>query len=1173
MNFNIRSEGNNVLLKIDCLPFACKKNKFKFFLIMKLTVLLMTAFCLKLSAAAWSQQITIRTKNEPFKNVIERIGQQGGCSILADVKEISNAHSLSLNLKNVSLKQALDACFESQPFTYQLIDKAILITARKQQQLAPVSWVLNGKVVSETGEPIAGASAYIKGTRRGASTDVDGRFIIEIDAATDSLVVTSVGYKEKIIAVGNAREMTIILELDLERQKIEEIVIVGFGKQKKKNLVGAVTTVNVKELKGPTSNLTTMLAGRIAGVISYQRSGEPGADNAQFFVRGLGSFGGGKVDPLILIDGIESSNTDLARLQPDDISSFSVLKDATAAAVYGARGANGVMLVSTKLGVEGKTKFDFRAENSISSNTSNFQMADNITYMKLANEGALTRDPLAALPYSQAKIDYTERGLDPLLYPSNDWMNLMIKDYTMNQRFNTSITGGGRVAKYYIAGTYNIDNGVLKNNSSNKFGNNIKLRNYSIRANNTLNVTKTTEMIIRVSGQFDDYQGPIGGGTDIFNSVLKANPVAFPVMYPAELSPFTSHPMFGNSLVTGSSSVLYTNPYANMVSGYQRYSTSTINAQFQVQQDLRFILQGLSARAMAYVYRYARFASQRRYSPFYYRASNIDGATNLIALNDGGPNSVGATGREYLDYTPGDKDQTNRYYTELSANYAHKFGNKHDVNGMLVGILQNSLVSYYHLNDNNNETLEASLPKRNTSLSGRFQYIYDSRYLTEFNFGYNASERFAQNHRWGFFPSIGVAWSVSNEEFFSGLKDHISNLKLRASYGLVGNDAIGNDNDRFFYMSNVNLNNGDYGARFGTEWNYYRPGVSISRYANDQIGWEESRQLNFGLDLTLYGIDVVVEAYRQKRSHILMARSYIPGTLGLQAGMSANVGEAESEGIDIGVNYNKNFSNSMWTQLRANVTYARNKATVYDEVVYPDNEWYRSHVGYPVTQQWGYIAERLFVDDDEVSNSPTQFFGSGSEAKYGAGDIKYRDVNKDGVINEADRVPIGLPTSPEIIYGFGGTFGYKSFDISAFFQGSARSSFFISPSAISPFVTDGGKQNGLLNVIAEDHWSEDNRNLYAFWPRLSNIQNNNNNQTSTWWLRDGAFLRLKTVELGYVMPSRILPRIGLSNLRIYLNATNLFVISKFKTWDPEMGGNGLGYPVQRVYNIGINLGL
>lgn len=1044
--------------------------------------------------------------------------------------------------------------------------------------------IIRGVVTDyDTEETLIGVSVVEKNPSGGAPahytvTNIDGEYSLEVSSQNAVIIFSYIGYEQQEVATGGKEIVNVTLKP--ENKMLDQLVVVGFGKQKKESLVSSISTISVKELKGPTSNLTTMLGGRISGIISYQRSGEPGQDNAQFFVRGVGSFGAGKVDPLILIDGIESSSSDLARLQPDDISDFSVLKDATAAAVYGARGANGVVLVNTKQGVDGKTKFNFRMENSISGNTENFKLADNITYMNLANEAALTRNPLSALPYSQSKIDYTKAGVNPLLYPSNDWIDLMIKPTTMNQRFNVNITGGGKVARYYIAGTFNIDNGVLRNDRMNNFNNNVKVHNYSIRANNTINLTKSTEAIVRVYGRFEDSEGPIGGGSGVFNSVLKANPVAFPVVYPGSLSPYTEHVMFGGGLLTGTTNTLFVNPYAQMVSGFQRYNSSTINVQLELKQDFDFLLKGLSARAMGYVQRYSDFASDRKYIPFYYRATDVNGDIYLTAINDGGATSVGETGREYLDYRSGNKNTESVYYGETAINYAHSFDKVHEVTGMLIGTVRNSLVSFYNADDNANESLENSLPRRNLGLSGRFSYMFDQRYLLEFNFGYNGSERFAKNNRWGFFPSVGGGWVISNESFFEPLNSTISNLKLRASYGLVGNDQIGNLNDRFFYMSNVDLNKGDRGYNFGTNFDYSRPGVGISRYANSQIGWEESRQLNLGLDLTVKDFEFILDAYTQNRSNILMVRSYSPGTMGLEASMSANVGKAKSKGLDVSVNYNKSFKNGMWTQLRGNFTYATNEVLVYDEPQYASNEYYRSRVGHPINQQWGYIAERLFVDDNEVANSPTQYFGSGKEAEYGAGDIKYRDVNGDGVINESDKVPIGLPTTPEIIYGFGGSFGFKNFDISAFFQGSGRSSFFIDPKSISPFVLEKddngaytGQQNGLLQIVANDHWSEDNRNLYAFWPRLSSIENNNNNQTSTWWMRKGDFLRLKTIEAGYNLPASLARRMGISDLRVYLNANNLFSISSFKLWDTEMGGNGLGYPIQRSYNIGISFGI
>ncbi|SDD72830.1 SusC/RagA family TonB-linked outer membrane protein [Niabella drilacis] len=1031
------------------------------------------------------------------------------------------------------------------------------------RHLPAFSWVLKGNVTNTRNEPVNGASVSVKGSAGGVSTDKNGAFMIEVASESDSLIVSAVGYRSKTVAIGNARNLDVVLEEDLEKQKMDEVVVVAYGQQKKESMVSSITTVNPKEIKGPTSNLTTMLAGRIAGMISYQRSGEPGADNASFFIRGITSFGAGKIDPLILIDGMESTPTDLARMQPDDIAGFSVLKDAAASSLYGARGANGVILLTTKSGTESKIKVNFRFENSVSSNTQNFKLADNITYMKLANEAVLTRTPpgskSAPQPYSQTKIDRTAAGWNPMLYPNNDWMGILIKDYTMNQRFNMNLAGGGKVARYYIAGTFNIDNGVLKNDALNRYDNNIKLKSYQVRSNVNIKLTPTTEGIVRTSGTFDDYQGPIGGGAGIFSQALSSNPVLFPAVYPASALPLVKHPLFGNALI-GSGNVFYNNPYANMVAGFQQYNTSTLNVQIEVKQDFDFITKGLSARVMGYTQRYSYFDLSRRFNPFFYGATPTDSKGehyNLVLLNE----QQTPPPTEYLNYQPGIRKANTTTYMEAAVNYNRTFHEKHAIGGLLVTILRNYLTA-------NADDLQAALPARNQGLSGRFTYGYDNRYLFETNFGYNGSERFAKNNRYGFFPSVGVAWNVSNEQFFEPLRSAVSRLKLRATYGLVGNDQIGNPADRFFYMANVNLNGGNLGG-FGTDYSYSRPGVSITRYPNENITWEKSKTTNIGMDLTvLKSLNLVVDVYRQHRSNILMKRSFIPTTMGLAADIQANVGEAESKGIDVSLDYNRTFGD-LWISGRGTFTYATSKLLVNEE---PDfgNLTYLSHVGNSLGQNYGYIAERLFVDDEEVRNSPRQAFGTGLEPVRG-GDIKYRDVNGDGIISSLDIVPLGLPTSPEIVYGFGVSTGYKKFDISGFFQGSARSSFWIDPSAITPFALNGANQNGLLQVIADSYWSEDNRDMRAFWPRLSSTVNANNTQTSNWWMRNGSFLRLKSVELGYNLSGRSVTRWGIGSIRIYASGTNLFVKSSFKLWDPEQGGNGLGYPLQRVYNFGVNV--
>ncbi|MEI2272712.1 TonB-dependent receptor [Sphingobacterium sp. ML3W] len=1016
------------------------------------------------------------------------------------------------------------------------------------------SFTIKGKVKDQAGKGLSGVSVLLKNSKTGATTDSIGSYTIKVPEAKGTLIFSFVGFMGTEEEIKGRNQIDVTLKDN--QSELGEVVVVAYGHQKKESMVSSITTINPKELKGPTSNLTTMLAGRLSGVIAYQRSGEPGADNAQFFIRGITSFGSGKVDPLILIDGMESTPTALARLQPDDVAGFSVLKDAAASSLYGARGANGVVLVTTKTGSDGKTKFNFRLENSISTNTQNFKLADNITYMKLANEAVLTRNPIGELPYSQNKIDHTIAGNNPLLYPNNDWIGLMIKDYTMNQRFNFNMNGGGKAAQYYISGTVNQDNGILKTNKQNNFNNNIDLKSYEIRSNVNVKLTPTTEGAVKTSGSFDDYTGPIGGGGSIFRSTLTSNPVLFPAFFPASDMPRVNHPLFGNAALAEGK--FYNNPYASMVSGFQEYNTSTLNVQLEIKQDFNFLTKGLTGRLMAYTQRYSHFNLTRQYSPFFYQANPTNAnekGYNLSLLNE-------KTATEYLNYSEGVKIVNTNTYAEAAVNYNRTFNEKHNISGLLITIMRNYL-------NGNAGNLQASLPFRNQGLSGRFTYDYDNRYLLEANFGYNGSERFAKKQRFGFFPSIGVGWNLSNEAFFRPIAPIITRMKLRATYGFAGNDQIGKPEDRFFYLSDVNLNNAARGAFFGEDYGYSRPGVSVSRYANDDITWEKGNTTNIGLDLSiLNSLNVVVEVYKQRRSNILMERVYIPTTVGLEPKISANVGKAEGKGVDVSMDYHKTFG-SAWLQARGTFTYATSKLLVNEEPDYQENMYYLSRVGHSLAQNYGFIAERLFVDDEDVKSSPRQNFG-----EVRGGDIKYRDLNGDGEITNLDMVNgLGHPVTPEITYGFGFSLGYKNFDISAFFQGSGRSSLFINPEAISPFILSGGMQSGLLDVIAKDHWSEDNNNLYAFWPRLSATGNENNNKPSNWWMRNGSFLRLKTVEIGYNLHEKIAKKFGLGGMRIYANGSNLFLVSAFKMWDPEQGGNGLGYPLQKVFNIGVNVQL
>lgn len=1036
---------------------------------------------------------------------------------------------------------------------FQILEAEELPVVALTQQVSK----FKGKISDTGGDPLPGATVQIKGSTQGVIADVDGNFEFDNCPPNSILVVSYIGMETKEIKFTGQSFLNIILEPKVD--ELEEVTVVAFSKQKKESVVSAITTVKPGELKVPSSNLTTAFAGRVAGLISYQTSGEPGQDNANFFIRGITTFGAeAKKDPLILIDGIELSTDDLARLNTDDIASFSIMKDATATALYGARGANGVISVTTKEGKEGKVSINARVENSFSSPTRKVKLADPVTYMRMQNEAIKTRDPLGLALYSEEKITMTERGLYPDIFPTTDWYDTMFSDVISNQRANLSISGGGTVARYYVAANVSKDNGNLKVDKRNNFNSNINLMKYSVRSNVNINLTKSTELILRMSGTFDEYTGPIGGGSFMYKEVMMANPVLFKPYYaPDEQYAYSKHILFGNY---GAGN--YVNPYAQALKGYNDYSKNTMLVQFEGKQNLEMLTEGLSVRAKVNMDRYSEYSVDRAYFPFFYNISNYNLVENSYKLNRLNP----GTGTEWINYIPRNRYVNTNFYLEAAAEYTRTF-DKHGVNGLLVYTMQSKKTG---IADN----LQLSLPGRNIGLAGRAAYNYDGRYFGEFTFGYNGSERFAKNNRWGFFPSVAGGWMISKENFFEPLTGLFDQFKLKASYGLTGQDQIGSGNDRFYYLSQVTLNSLDRNVNWGTQLNYNPGGVIVDRYANDEIGWEKSYKLNVGAEIhTVYGLSANVEYFTERRENILLDR-IIPSTMGIIPDVKANLGKAKGKGVDMELNYEKSFNKDLWITGRGTFTYAVSEALEWEEPDYSNTPWL-SKIGRSLGQTWGYIAERLFVDDEEVKNSPAQF------GEYKAGDIKYRDVNGDGKISELDKVPIGYPTTPEINYGFGLSAGYKGIDASFFFQGAARQSFWLDLKRITPFLdgdagdndTDGLLgQNAVLEVIANSYWSENNRDPYSFWPRLSNQVNENNNQTSTWFMQDATFLRLKSVELGYTLPRKITKKFKVQNLRLYVSGTNLLCWSRFKLWDPEMAGNGLGYPVQRVINVGLNLG-
>jgi len=1085
---------------------------------------------------------------------------------------------------------------------YGLVFLLLLFIGNSSDAQSQVKKTITGKVTDSLGIGLPGVVvAAVNQANVGTQTDNNGKFVLDVSPG-QLIRFSFVGYKEQRVTVD---ENTVInIKLIEDNILADEVVITALGqRQRKEALVGSVTTVKVANLKIPSSNLTNALSGQIAGVIGYQRSGQPGQDNSQFFIRGVTTFGY-KQDPLILIDNVELTSSDLARLQVDDIESFSILKDASATALYGARGANGVILVSTKSGKVGKAKISFRLEQSASQSTQNLELADPVTYMKLFNEAAIGRnmDPV----FNQNKINNTintvnrSQGYNEYVYPAVDWLDMLFKKRTSTQRANLGISGGGGVARYYVAGSYNLDNGVLKEDERNNNDNNIKFRNYQLRSNVNIDLTKTTEMVVRLSGNFSEYNGPIasdgGFSTDLYNAAVHTSPVLFPAYFPADqANQNAQHILFGNTVGNAANDIRNVNPYAAMLMGHKNSSESRMSAQFEVNQKLDFLTEGLTFRSIFSTNRYSYFDSSMAYSPFYYNVSSYDRQSNQYSLNWLNPSVTAPlnVAREYLTYYPGSPTVNTFLYAQASINYDRTFGS-HTVSGTLIGTAQQTRYNNARDPKNNQPTLQYSLPYRNIGLAGRLTYSYKNRYFLETNFGYNGSERFSENHRFGFFPTIGGGWIVSNEEFWKGgIANVVNRLKLRGSFGIVGNDAIGSQ--RFFYKSDVNLNGGGNYAQFGFNGASERQGVYINSYENTNITWETSQQTNIALEATLFkNLSLIAEVYNNYRYDIYMPRRNVPSTLGLEAidpntnlpDIGANIGIARSRGMDLSLDYKFN-ANDFSFAVRGNMTFAKNKYVNFEEPQWA--EAYRYTTGQAISRNYGYIAERLFVDDKEVANSPSQIFSTGGKAPRG-GDIKYKDLNNDGKIDDADKAYIGFPQSPELVYGFGFSSSYKGFDLSAFVTGQGRMTFFIKPEKISPFVPidekrkvnpfDGGDgdffgNTQLLQDFANNHWSPENQDLYALYPRLSVTKEDleNNRQTSTWWMRNGSLVRLKSVEIGYTLPQRISTKIKLSSARLYFNGLNLLTWSPFKMWDPEQGGNGFAYPIQKVFNVGLNITL
>ena len=1111
--------------------------------------LLLFVFCFLVAALqakspvyGQAKTFTVSLKNVTLKEVISYVEKNSQYVFFFKPEVINQSTQISVSLKNATVKQLLDKVSEQANIVYEMKERQIVLKEKKvsEQSVSQKKRLLQGLVKDEQGNPIIGASIQLKNTGTGVITDLDGLFQIQVTDKNSVIVISYIGYVTQEISVGDRSSITVQLKEDTK--SLEEVVVTAFGAtQKKETMVGSIQQVRPAELKVPSSSLSTSFAGRMAGVIAIQRSGQPGADGADFWIRGKSTFGDA-TGVLIVLDGVEISSSDLNALDPEVIESFSILKDATATAMYGTRGANGVMIVTTKSGQDLlKPIINFRLETSMSQLTSVPEMVGGVDYMKLYNEALTTRGITTGL-YDDTKIRATEQGLNPLVCPNVDWYNEMFNKNAFAQRFNFNIRGGKKAVTYFMSASVKHDAGNLKSLSKDYFSynNNINVMRYDFVNNLSIKATNTTKISLGLNVSLRDWKGPSAGVDGIFSMSREASPVDFPIVYPAR-NDKEIYTLWGG-MSGGIYNNGYRNPVAEYVVGYKKQFASTVNANIRLDQDLKMVTKGLKLHVLASFKNWSKTETTRKAGYNQFEIDQYNEATGEYTLS-----RVGNEQKTALN-TEGAATGDRRIFIQAYLDYKRKFG-VHDVNAML-------LYNQDQLDNNKPDNLLSSLPRRKQGIAARLSYAYDDRYLAEVNFGYNGSENFAKNNRFGFFPSIALGYNISQEKFWEPISNVISHFKLRGSYGLVGNDGI---NERYAYLEDIVLSSDKWKYTTGVNQNVNLQGPVWNRYYNPNLTWEVGKKLNVGFDMQLFHqVNLNFDVFKEIRSKIYMQKvNTLPDFIGTgETKIYENSGKMKNVGFDIALDYNKQITKDFFLSFKGTLTYAHNTILERDEPpfqLYPN----LSSVGYSRGQHLVYVADGLFRDQADVDSHAEQTLGYIPQP----GDIKYVDQpdangNCDGIINTNDRVYMGYPEDPEIVYGFGPSMKYKNWDFSFFFQGAARTSILMS--GFHPFGKNATR--GVMKFIADDYWSESNPNPNAAYPRLTRDTNANNTVNSSYWLRNGAFLKLKNAEIGYTFKM----------FRAYLNGSNLLTFSPFEHWDPEMGGgSGMKYPTQRVFNIGI----
>ena len=987
-----------------------------------------------------------------------------------------------------------------------------------------------GRISSETGERLDGVTVAELGTDNSVLSVDGGKYTINVLNRSAQLEFSAVGYRTLTVEIGDREIVDVVLQDSIT--DLNQVVVVGFGTQKKASVVGAISTVKPQQLQiTPNRSLSNNLAGMVPGVIAVQRSGDPWHNNSDFWIRGVSTFGGNS-RPLVLVDGVERSLNDL---DPEEIESFSVLKDAAASAVYGVRGANGVIMITTKRGKMGPPVVSLRFERSNTEPMSMPEYIGSVKYIEIMNElyADAGRPPMISEEILQKYRDQS----DPDLYPDVNWWDVVAKDHAASMRTNLNMSGGNNFLRYALELGYYTEDGIIDRDHNQEWNSAVKVNRQNVRSNVDLNVTPTTLVRVNLGGYLQTHNGPPGDETNfgIFYQASRIPPYIHPPQYSTGELPRIN---------------FRENPWAFATQrGYEKWNHYSLQSLTSVEQDLEAITTGLKAKLTFAFDKFSANSVSRSKNPDYYLpAVGRDEEGNLIM-------EIQSHGQEFLGYSTGSQWGNQSLYLEGMVSYSHLFDDKHDINSMILYNQRNYDDGSY-------------LPFRNQGIAGRFSYTYDRRFIAEANFGYNGSENFAPGKRFGFFPAFAAGWVISQEEFMEPVRDVVSNLKIRGSWGKAGNSDIGGR--RFAYISTI----ADFHYyRWGVDNDIYRLGRSEGDVGIPELTWETVAKTDIGLELGLFNgaINFNVDLFKENRENIFMQRNNVPGSAGFIKTVWANFGKVENEGIEMSLTADKNISEKWHVSVMANYTYAHNKRTEIDEPLGVLGT-YRSSTGTPVGQLFGLVDDGLFTEDDFDESGklklgiPDQAFSESLRP----GDIKYRDLNGDGVINALDRTAIGGSRMPEIVYGFGATIRYDFVDLGFFFQGAGRTWQILGGENWMPGTALGATGNIFSNI--DSRWTPDNPSQDVFWPRLTYGVNSNNEQSSTWWLKDMSFLRLKNIELGFTLPSKWTERAHISNLRVFARASNILTFSKFDLWDPELETtDGLRYPMMKSASLGINV--